>query len=153
MRREGFTLLELAIVLSIIVILILITIPSFVHYTNQEIEVYARELAEDLVWARFSAINNGVYYKVEFWPGKMEKKWEYRIIEGNGMKVVKKGIFQNGVHILNVNFPGWGNEVYFYPNGSPSSGGTVTIWMKSGNIIYVKIEPVVGRVRVTREDN
>ncbi len=152
MKRNGYSLVEVSVIVVIVGILGGIAIFSWQNMGKNDLETYAKELASDLLWARFSAINNGVYYKISFWTGNQTKKWEYIIKEGSKLKTLKKGYFKSGIHILGVNFPGWGINLLFYPNGSPSSGGTVTISDKMGNLIYVKVEAAVGRIRVTDKD-
>ncbi len=153
MREKGYSLVEISIIMVIIGILGGVVLFAWQNGKDNYLKSSAQELASDLLWARFSAINEGVFYKVEFWPGNQEKEWEYRIKEGYELKTLKKGHFRSGMHILGVNFPGWNTNLLFYPNGSPSSGGTVTISNKMGSLIYVKVEAVVGRIRVTEDDN
>ncbi len=150
MKYTGYTLIELIIVIAIFGILFSVIIESFNTYMNHQEDIYAKTLASDLLWARFSSINEGVYYKIEFWSGYEEKEWEYRIIRGDDLKELKRISFGKMAHIINVNFPNWSNNLCFYPNGTPSSGGTITIKDKMGNIIFVKVEAVVGRIRVSR---
>ena len=150
MKNTGYTLIELIIVMAIFGILLSVVVGSFYSYTNHQGKIYAKTLASDLLWARFSSINEGIYYKIEFWPGYEEKKWEYRIIRGDDLKEIKRVGFGKMVHIVNVNFPNWANNLCFYPNGTPSSGGTITIKDKMGNMVFVKVEAVVGRIRVSR---
>jgi predicted transcriptional regulator len=50
------------------------------------------------------------------------------------------------IDLFNTNFTD--NNLYFYPNGVPSMGGTVTLKNKRGKILYVIMTPVTARVRI-----
>ncbi len=152
MQQKGYALVELLVVIAIIGILSAGVVFSLGYSYHNKLESSARILASDLLWARFTAISEGVYYKVEFYPSYKIKKWEYRIIEGLNQKIVKKVLFEKGIHIISVNFPDSGGNLYFYPNGSPSSGGTITLQDSRVKFFFVKVEAAVGRIRVTDKD-
>ena len=152
MRKKGYTFIELLIVIAIIAILSAGVVFSFGYSYRNKLENSAKILASDLSWARFSAISKGIYYAVEFYPSYKTKNWEYRIKRGKDQKIVKQVLFEKGIHIVNVNFPNMVGNLYFYPNGSPSSGGTITLQDAMKEMIFVKIEAAVGRIRVTGKD-
>ncbi|MCX6088854.1 MAG: prepilin-type N-terminal cleavage/methylation domain-containing protein [Candidatus Atribacteria bacterium] len=52
-----------------------------------------------------------------------------------------------GVVLYRANFIE-NNILYFYPTGTPSSGGTITLRVKD-RLKYVIITPVTGRVRIS----
>ena len=154
MKEKGFILIELLIVFAIISITMGVIISTF-GFSNYEIK-YLKEnaniLASDLLLARVSAIKESIYYRIEFFPGLYEKAWEYRVkreSESEPIKTISK--FTNNIHIISTNFPS--NEVYFYPNGAPSSGGTIVLKNSKGKRLYIKIEAAVGRIRVTDINN
>jgi len=107
-------------------------------------------LSSELKNTQSRAFYEGVYYKIEFyttfdWPTSSNK---YKILKGSESELYKE-IKLEGVELFKTNFTD--NNVYFYPNGVPGQGGTVTLKNKRGKILYVIMTPVTARVRVSPE--
>lgn len=71
MRRRGFTLLELMLVLAIMVILVALTFPALkAQYKQQKLSAAADTYRAALLQARSHAIDEGQPYRVCIVPGK-----------------------------------------------------------------------------------
>ena len=86
------------------------------------------------------AFYEGVYYKLQFWP-TLDRYRVYRQTE------LINDIILKDIDLFNTNFTD--NNLYFYPNGVPSMGGTITLKNKRGKVLYVIMTPVTARVRVS----
>jgi len=99
-------------------------------------------LSSELKNTQSRAFYEGVWYKIDFW----ESLDRYRIYK---QTEVYKDIQLEDIDLFNSNFTD--DKVYFYPNGVPNMGGTVTLKNKRGKILYVIMTPVTARVRVSPE--
>jgi Tfp pilus assembly protein FimT len=97
-------------------------------------------LSSELKNIQSTAFYEGVYYKLQYLPS-LDK---YRIYKQTELI---DDIILKDIDLFNSNFTD--NKVYFYPNGVPSMGGTVTLKNKRGKILYVIMTPVTARVRVS----
>lgn len=97
-------------------------------------------LSSELKNIQSRAFYEGVYYKLQFLPS-LDK---YRIYKQTELI---DDIILKDIDLFNTNFTN--NNIYFYPNGVPSMGGTVTLKNRRGKILYVIMTPVTARVRVS----
>jgi len=88
------------------------------------------------------AFYEGVYYKLQFWP-TLNRYRVYRQTE------LINDIILKDIDLFNTNFTD--NNLYFYPNGVPGQGGTVTLKNKREKVLYVIMTPVTARVRISPE--
>jgi len=140
-RNKGYTLIELMIVVGIIALLLGLSLNGLYNLIQwSKLNRAAAILSSELKSAQSRAFYEGVYYKLQFWP-TLDR---YRIYR---QTVLYKDIQLEDVDLFNTNFTD--NKVYFYPNGIPSMGGTVTLKNKRGKILYVIMTPVTARVRVS----
>jgi hypothetical protein len=74
------------------------------------------------------------------------------LIHLNRYRVYKETELINDIILIDIdlfdtNFTD--NNLYFYPNGVPSMGGTITLKNKRGKVLYVIMTPVTARVRIS----
>ena len=99
-------------------------------------------LSSELKNTQSRAFYEGIYYKLQFWP-TLDRYRVYKQTE------LIDDIILKGVDLFNTNFTD--NNLYFYPNGVPSMGGTITLKNKRGKVLYVIMTPVTARVRISPE--
>jgi prepilin-type N-terminal cleavage/methylation domain-containing protein len=142
-RTKGYTLIELMVVVCIIALLLGLGINGL-NYLIQwnKLNTAAALLSSELKNTQSRAFYEGVYYKLQFWP-TLDRYRVYKQTE------LIDDIILKDIDLFNTNFTG--NNLYFYPNGVPSMGGTVTLKNKRGKVLYVIMTPVTARVRVSSE--
>ena len=142
-RTKGFTLIELMVVIGIISLLLGLGINGLDYLIQwSKLNTAAALLSSELKNTQSRAFYEGVWYKIDFW----ESLDRYRICKQTELV---EDIILKDVDLFNTNFTD--DKVYFYPNGVPSMGGTVTLKNKRGKILYVIMTPVTARVRVSTE--
>jgi prepilin-type N-terminal cleavage/methylation domain-containing protein len=125
--NKGYTLIELMVVVVIIFLLLALSLNGL----------------DNLIQSR--AFYEGVYYKIEFYATfDCPTLNKYRIYKQTELY---EEIRLEGVELFKTNFTD--NNVYFYPNGVPGQGGTVTLKNKRGKVLYVIMTPVTARVRIS----
>ena len=140
-RNKGYTLIELMVVVVIIALLLGLSLNGLYNLIQwSKLNRAAALLSADLKNTQSRAFYEGVYYKIDFWA-PLDRYRIYRKTE------LYKDIQLEDIDLFNVNFTN--NEVYFYPSGVPSMGGTVTLKNKRSKILYVIMTPVTARVRIS----
>ena len=140
-RTKGYTLIELMVVVGIIALLLGLSLNGLYNLIQwSKLNTAAAILSSELKNTQSRAFYEGVYYKLQFWPS-LDR---YRIYR---QTVLYKDIQLEDVDLFNSNFTN--NNLYFYPNGVPSMGGTVTLKNKRSKILYVIMTPVTARVRIS----
>jgi len=140
-HNKGYTLIELMVVVVIVSLLLGLGV-SGLDYLIQwnKLNVTAGLLSSELKNIQSRAFYEGVYYKLQFLPS-LDKYKIYKKTE------LIDDIILKDIDLFNTNFTN--NIIYFYPNGVPSMGGTITLKNKRGKILYVIMTPVTARVRVS----
>lgn len=153
-RPNGFTMLELLIVVFILGIAALTAVPMMSSAGSVQVRSAAHKIAADLAYAKSLAISRGQDYSVVFDVATES----YQIEDLLGIVVphpVKKGssytvdLTNEGldrVDVTVVDFNGNPN-VTFDPLGSPDNGGTITV-TATGLVMTVSVEPVTGYISV-----
>jgi len=142
-HNKGFTLIELMVVVGIIVLLLGLSLNGLYNLIQwSKLNRAAAILSSELKNTQSRAFYEGVYYKIDFWA-PLDR---YRIYR---QTVLYKDVQLEDIDLFNSNFTN--NNLYFYPNGVPSMGGTVTLKNKRGKILYVIMTPVTARVRISPE--
>ena len=140
-RTKGHTLIELMVVVGIIALLLGLSLNGLNNLIQwNKLNTTAAILSSELKSAQSRAFYEGVYYKLQFWP-TLDR---YRIYR---QTVLYKEIQLEGIDLFNTNFTD--NNLYFYPNGVPGQGGTVTLKNKRGKVLYVIMTPVTARIRIS----
>ncbi len=136
----GMTLIELLFVISILSISLAIIIPK-IERRDYYLMTSARALRDDIRSIRYLKMTEGKSYLISL------EGTQYTIKEGH--KVIKRVKLEKDFKITN-NFPK--GEVYFSYNGSPNSGGTVTIFdNKKNKYCEITIVPATGRILLIDE--
>jgi len=142
-RTKGYTLIELMVVVVIISLLLGLSLNGLYNLIQwSKLNIAAAILSSELKNTQSRAFYEGVYYKLQFWP-TLDR---YRIYKQTELI---DDIILKDIDLFNTNFTD--NNLYFYPNGVPSMGGTVTLKNKRGKVLYVIMTPVTARVRVSPE--
>jgi len=140
-RTKGYTFIELMVVVVIISLLLGLGVNGLDYLMQwNKLNITAGLLSSELKNTQSRAFYEGVYYKLQFWPS-LDR---YRIYKKTELIY---DIILKDIDLFNTNFTD--NNLYFYPNGVPSMGGTVTLKNKRGKILYVIMTPVTARVRVS----
>jgi len=146
-RNKGYTLIELMVVVGIIALLLGLSLNGLNNLIQwNKLNVAAAFLSSELKNTQSMAFYEGIYYKIDFW----ESLDRYRIYKQKEVYYeVYKDIQLEDIDLFNTNYTD--DKVYFYPNGVPSMGGTVTLKNKIRKVLYVIMTPVTARVRVSPE--
>jgi len=142
-RNKGYTLIELMVVVVIISLLLGLGINGLDYLIQlNKLNIAAALLSSELKNTQSRAFYEGAYYKLQFWP-TLDRYRVYRQTE------LINDIILKDIDLFNTNFTN--NNLYFYPSGVPSMGGTITLKNKRGKVLYVIMTPVTARVRVSPE--
>jgi prepilin-type N-terminal cleavage/methylation domain-containing protein len=142
-RNKGYTLIEVVVVVVIVSLLLGLSLNGLYNLIQwSKLNRAAAILSSELKNTQSRAFYEGVYYKLQFWP-TLDR---YRIYKQTELV---EDIILNDIDLFNSNFTD--DNLYFYPSGVPSMGGTVTLKNKRGKILYVIMTPVTARVRISTE--
>jgi prepilin-type N-terminal cleavage/methylation domain-containing protein len=146
-HNKGYTLIELMVVVCIISLLLGLGINGLDYLIQwNKLNTAAALLSSELKNTQSRAFyEGGVYYKIEFYATFDSPNLNrYRIYEQTELC---EEIRLKDVELFKTNFTN--NKIFFYPNGVPSMGGTVTLKNKRGKVLYVIMTPVTARVRIS----
>jgi prepilin-type N-terminal cleavage/methylation domain-containing protein len=166
MKRQGFTLVELAIVICIIALIATVGVASFNSYRGVKLEAGAKKIAADLLYVRSLSISMAKWYGVTF---EVDPANNYYVYQTNGSAdaaidnpsstgsnfVVNFSNVTGGVVISSVNIAG-GNKVEFHPWGTPyndrnglplTTTGSITV-SYNGLSRVINILPDTGLVQI-----
>ncbi|MGI5875388.1 MAG: GspH/FimT family pseudopilin [Dethiobacteria bacterium] len=144
--EEGFTIVELVTVLGILTIMAAMILPLAPLLSRYNLDGAARGLVGDLRMVRQKAINTGIAGSVNFRIN--EDRYQVRPPEESRYFVnLPQGVHFEGV----TTFPGSPPSISFNKMGRPSSGGTVVLKSSAGEMRFVIVLPVTGRIRISRD--
>lgn len=148
--EKGFTILELIVAMAIFTIFLSLLYPSFDGFMNKiALEQATFQMVGNIRDIKQKSIaNNGTSLPlIVFVPNE-----NYYNIYINSLKLDKKidfnELYKNRVKILGYN--GKLNTINFNYLGTPVNCGTVILQNKNGEILYVIVSAIMGRVRVSK---
>jgi general secretion pathway protein H len=136
---SGFTLVELAVAITIVGILLAASVPASVRfYESMQYRQAIRGVVTTLSSARYRAVNSGITQDVLFNP----ETNVLRLGEDTTQLPAKFNIVVRSAREVNR-----GNEgvFRFYPEGG-SSGGDIEIAQPNGSGVKISVDWLVGRV-------
>ncbi|KUK11039.1 MAG: hypothetical protein XD50_0679 [Clostridia bacterium 41_269] len=144
-EEKGFTLLELAISIVFMVFLISCLVPfSLKAVSKNELKNAAHTIATDIRNGQQMALaQEYAFFKIKFMPHSNS----YRIYfnREDPMKYEIKKLPKR-VILVGTNFDN--HTVHFNARGTVIKGGTITLEDIYKKRMYVKVQPVTGRVKV-----
>ena len=141
-KKVGFSLAELLIVVSILGILAAIAIPRFSNANTQhDLDNSARQLVADLRWTSQMAANSIDTVKIVFVNAA---PYGYYVVQGSSETVIKPTqSFPSTVQFAAVTSP-----ISFDLYGKTSTDVAITIQNTAGQFRIVNIDYMTGRVRM-----
>ena len=155
MKRQGFSLLEVLLVLSILGVLLALSLPRL-NPSEQAVAQAARMLSEQVVRARLEAIRNNAFAGVQFDPTGAGSYTVFLDTDSTpGLSpndlILQKVLFGQGdwarVRLLSPTAPA---TLLFDPRGIPQDFGGLTVRLSDESGTYTKGVEITpqGRVRV-----
>jgi competence protein ComGD len=142
-RAGGFTLLELVLTISIIVLLALLVVPKLMNATPRlAVESEGIRLKADAAYAQQAAIARNSAYRLVFDRGS--ERVLIQSYDGSAYCLEQERRLPGAVDLVSTTFEG--DCVTFNGLGEPSEGGTVKFQGSDGTIVTVTITPGTGRV-------
>ena len=137
-ETEGFTLIELAIVLLIISILTAISVSLYRYYVDYKVKRYAEQIYRDIVISQSLAFKNGNSTFVVSSPHN------YNVFspEDASVPIINATVPDA---FISIKVENGDKKVVFRRNFLPESNGSIVV-TKNGVIYCVKFENVSGRV-------
>ena len=135
MNKKGFTVIELTIVLSIIGIISVIAIPSYLAWLpRHELKTSVRHIYDDMNMAKFRAVKTNADIGIKF----NTSNENYRIFIDtdkdqdfdSGETVLSTGALENGVDITGSTFT---DNTYGFNSRGMSAGTTGDVHLTNGS--------------------
>lgn len=139
MNREGFTLIEMIIILTLISIIFSIAYPNRNFYRSIKEKREMEEFRKDLLFARNKAIVESRDYMVYF---HLDENG-YEIRKSENSPIFKKKTFQYGLKLEPTNLV---KSFTFKSNGTTTGGNTLYFRDSYNNKYKVTLTPATGRV-------
>jgi len=162
MRRNGFSLLELIVVLILISLSAALVTPSLSRFSRTiELKAAAKKISGILRYCRSEAINKGMVYQVIFNPELREVEVQSIDLdeekkEGDKKEEVSKktyslpkGIEMKEINLVSPQYPSDLPTVEFYPNGG-SNGGSFLLRSQELKGYKIKVDFLTGVVKIER---
>lgn len=144
--QQGFTLIEVILVLAILGLLLGVAMPSFQKpFAHYQLRSVAMQMAADMRWARQQSIY-GRAGMLKFWVLRKERQY---LIQDATRIVVQRSL-PAGIEFHEIVLER--NPLTFTLTGAPSIGGRVVFRNAYGELSYVYFMPSSGRIRISYED-
>ncbi len=147
-NKNGFTIIELVIVMALFGAILAIALPRLTSISRWQLEGAAGKMAGDLRLARSEAIFSGKVCRVTFFI--YSGLYRLTLAENNQMIQLPEEIFFQGQTTFATDDSD-NPFVYFTALGRPSRGGTVILESRNGDKRYIIVTPVTGRVRISKD--
>jgi len=159
-RREGYTLIEVLVVVTIIGLAGAIIVPQMLAAGTLGVQAAARMVISDILYAQNEAIaqqddrsvafdeSNNRYQINDASGSPISASWQAGNSSSNYIIDLANDSRFSGVTLENVDFNGT-NTLTFDALGAPSSGGTLEL-VFNGNRYRVAVAAFTGRVTVTQ---
>lgn len=143
-KPNGYTFLELCVVVSILAIFLLITTPAFPFALDrQKTRIFLDQLSTDLYWAESQARSRQALVYVDIFPNL-----DFYLIRIDG-KPAKRITLPEGYQIKS-NFPS--ERITFYGDGQIAKAGTIDITDRRGGVYLVVLQLSSGRFYIKKGD-
>lgn len=141
-NKQGYTLVEVLVVLALITIVLSVSIPSFSLVFNTAEKKELMEFRRDLIFARNKSVIENLIYTVKL----NNINNSYQIIRNDKkLSIIKDKELSHGIALKKNNF---GNVIDFYPTGAPKIGGSIELRNRKGQRIEITITPATGKVNL-----
>lgn len=150
-KNNGFTLIELIIVIGILGIVATIALPNFNHYLhNANLKTAGRDLAGDIFNTKQAAAAQALYYEIRFNVGGNN----YSIVQCGrnpgdpcNTTVATKSLesVASYIRIDALTYPG--SKIGFQPRGTTAPSGSVTLKNDKESTILITTS-IMGKVSV-----
>jgi prepilin-type N-terminal cleavage/methylation domain-containing protein len=142
---DGFTLVEVLVVIFFISVLIGVAVPSFVSsIKSAQLNASVSQLVSDLRKSQAKSMATGQRYGIRFTAGSNE--YEMIISSGGAVEVLESRKLMTKVILLSSTFTD--NIITFKRSGSPSESGSATLQYSGGTNKVISVAAVTGRVRI-----
>ncbi len=145
-KTDGFSLLELLVVLAIVAVVSVIVAPNFISWrSNASLRGAAGNLKGDLELSKAKAVRERTPVTVTFLATHYQVTYTDR--DGN-LKTLRNRKLPGGVRVdlNNTNFAAMGDQTEFNDRGLPQAGSAVLV-NKKGEQKTIVVSPL-GRIRI-----
>jgi type II secretion system protein H len=163
MKNEGFSLIELMVVLILMSLSIALVTPSLSRFSRTvELKAAAKKVSTILRYCRSEAVNKGQVYQTRFDSNSREVRVQSTALkeekdEKKEEKVTQKTYaLPEGIRMKEVDNPSSQSPsdsplIEFYPNGG-SNGGTILLDCQDRIGYKIKVDFLTGMVKVERAE-
>ncbi|MFH1347333.1 MAG: hypothetical protein ABIH22_01455 [Candidatus Margulisiibacteriota bacterium] len=166
MKRNGFNLIELVVILIVVGIVAIISFVALNPYKGVKLDAGAKKVAADLQYIRNLALSTAKWYGIRFEADPVNT---YTVYETDGTTdtvienpanlgkdfIIDLNAYYSGIIIESVNIGG-GSKIEFHPLGKPYTDKNGSALSSAGSIILeysgitkeITITPNTGRIDV-----
>ncbi len=158
-RSRGFTLIELAVVLSLIGMIFLVVFPNLTGLlSGRRLMGFSREMAGALDYARARAVIEGrpLTFRIDRGEGEYSVRRKKETGDGYGRaaedEIVKKWKIPDEIKVGRVELEtrvteGFEPVIRFYPRGN-SNGAVISLETVRGDKARIRVKPYTGRSEI-----
>lgn len=142
-KKNGFSLVEMMVYLSLTVILCNVSFFSIDLIERQKIIYFVKEIKNDLKYCQKNAMDEKKNYEINMPLNK--NFYEIRNLTGAGTKIIEKKYFPSGIKCEANNFPS--KAIVYSSSGTIKKGGTIKIGGKKYSI-EIRTNISTGRAKI-----